>query len=85
MSCIAEVPGAYGGAAPYAATNALAAIAAARALGTPQQTVVERLGAFDPASTARLSSPPNSVYPRVTASLRSKAKPICGFASGARR
>jgi cyanophycin synthetase len=45
---MAELPGAYGGAAPYAAANALAAIAAARALGTPQQTVVERLGAFDP-------------------------------------
>ena len=45
---MAEVPGAYGGAAPYAAANALAAIAAARALGAPQQTVVERLSAFDP-------------------------------------
>jgi cyanophycin synthetase len=45
---MAELPGAYGGAAPYVAANALAAIAAARALGTPQQTVVERLGAFDP-------------------------------------
>jgi cyanophycin synthetase len=45
---MADVPGAYGGAAPYAATNALAAIAAARALGTPQQTVIEQLAAFDP-------------------------------------
>ena len=45
---LAELPGAYGGAAPYAAANALAAIAAARALGTSQQTVIDRLGAFDP-------------------------------------
>jgi cyanophycin synthetase len=45
---MAELPGAFGGAAPYAAANALAAIAAARALGASQQTVVERLGAFDP-------------------------------------
>jgi cyanophycin synthetase len=45
---IAELPGTYGGAAPYAAVNALAAIAAARALGASQEVVVERLAAFDP-------------------------------------
>jgi cyanophycin synthetase len=45
---IAEVPGAFGGAATYAAVNALAAIAAARALGASQEVVVERLADFDP-------------------------------------
>jgi cyanophycin synthetase len=45
---IADLPGAYGGAAPYAAVNALAAIAAARALGASQEIVVERLADFDP-------------------------------------
>ena len=34
---MADVPGAYGGAAPYVAANALAAIAAARALGAPSR------------------------------------------------
>jgi cyanophycin synthetase len=45
---LAELPGAYGGAATHVAANALAAIAAARALGAAQATVVERLAAFDP-------------------------------------
>jgi cyanophycin synthetase len=45
---VAELPGAYGGAAPYVAVNALAAVAAARALGAAQETVVERLADFDP-------------------------------------
>ena len=45
---LAELPGAYGGAAPHAAMNALAAVAAARALGASQEVVVERLNAFDP-------------------------------------
>jgi cyanophycin synthetase len=45
---IADLPGAYGGAAPYVAVNALAAVAAARALGTPQEVVTERLADFDP-------------------------------------
>ncbi|BFU43750.1 cyanophycin synthetase family protein [Krasilnikovia sp. MM14-A1004] len=44
----AEVPGAYGGAAGYAVANALAALATARALGTPQQTALARLAEFDP-------------------------------------
>jgi cyanophycin synthetase len=43
-----ELPGGYGGAAPYEAANALAAVAAARALGAPYATVVDRLNAFDP-------------------------------------
>ncbi|HEU4347366.1 MAG TPA: cyanophycin synthetase [Actinoplanes sp.] len=45
---VADLPGAYGGAAPYAAVNALAAIAAARALGASQDVVMERLAEFDP-------------------------------------
>ncbi|GIE89162.1 cyanophycin synthetase [Actinoplanes regularis] len=45
---LTEVPGAYGGAAPYAAANALAAIAAARAVGARPETVATRLGEFDP-------------------------------------
>ncbi|UQU67156.1 cyanophycin synthetase [Couchioplanes caeruleus] len=43
-----EVPGTFGGAAPYAAVNALAAIAAARALGASTDTVTERLADFEP-------------------------------------
>jgi cyanophycin synthetase len=45
---VAELPGAYGGAAPHAAANALAAAAAARALGAGQDAVVRRLASFDP-------------------------------------
>ncbi|BCJ55682.1 cyanophycin synthetase [Actinoplanes sp. NBRC 14428] len=45
---VAEVPGAFGGAAPYAAVNALAAIAAARAMGAPAGVVTERLTEFEP-------------------------------------
>jgi cyanophycin synthetase len=45
---VADLPGAYGGAAPYVAINALAAVAAARALGTSQEVVTERLADFDP-------------------------------------
>ncbi|MEV6344568.1 cyanophycin synthetase [Actinoplanes sp. NPDC051851] len=45
---LAEVPGAYGGAALHAAANALAAIAAARALGARPETVVDRLAEFEP-------------------------------------
>jgi cyanophycin synthetase len=45
---LAELPGAYGGAATHVAANALAAIAAARALGASQATVLDRLAAFDP-------------------------------------
>ncbi|WP_306210798.1 cyanophycin synthetase [Actinoplanes sp. RD1] len=44
----ADVPGAFGGAAPYVAVNALAAIAAARALGTSVEAAVERLSGFEP-------------------------------------
>ncbi|HET6531872.1 MAG TPA: cyanophycin synthetase, partial [Actinoplanes sp.] len=45
---IAELPGACGGAAPYVAENALAAVATARALGASQDVVMERLADFDP-------------------------------------
>ncbi|MEU8235873.1 cyanophycin synthetase [Actinoplanes sp. NPDC048967] len=45
---VADVPGSFGGAASYAAVNALAAAAAARALGTPPDVVAERLAAFEP-------------------------------------
>ncbi|SNY55999.1 cyanophycin synthetase [Paractinoplanes atraurantiacus] len=44
---MAELPGAYGGAAPHVVANALAAIAAARALGAGQEDVVRRLTEFD--------------------------------------
>jgi len=44
----ADVPGSFGGAAPYAAVNALAAAAAARALGAPPDVVAERLADFEP-------------------------------------
>jgi cyanophycin synthetase len=44
---MAELPGAYGGAAPHSVANALAAVAAARALGAGQDDVVRRLGEFD--------------------------------------
>ena len=45
---LAEVPGAYGGAALHVAANTLAAVAAARALGARPENLVERLGEFDP-------------------------------------
>ncbi|AGZ44450.1 cyanophycin synthetase [Actinoplanes friuliensis] len=45
---VEEVPGSFGGAAPYAAVNALAALAAARALGASQDLVVSRLTEFTP-------------------------------------
>jgi cyanophycin synthetase len=45
---MADLPGAFGGAAPHAAANALAAAAAARALGVGQESVVRRLADFDP-------------------------------------
>jgi cyanophycin synthetase len=45
---VTEVPGAYGGAAPYVAVNALAAIAGARALGASAEAVVEQLSEFEP-------------------------------------
>ncbi|MEU4426033.1 cyanophycin synthetase [Actinoplanes sp. NPDC024001] len=47
---LAEVPGAYGGAALHVAANTLAAIAAARALGARPETLVDRLAEFDPAT-----------------------------------
>ncbi|GAA0574900.1 cyanophycin synthetase [Paractinoplanes ferrugineus] len=46
---LADLPGAYGGAALHAAANALAAAAAARALGAGQESVTRRLADFDPA------------------------------------
>ncbi len=45
---LADLPGAYGGAAVHVALNALAAVAAARALGASQPVVAEQLRAFDP-------------------------------------
>ncbi|MEU7908187.1 cyanophycin synthetase [Actinoplanes sp. NPDC049118] len=50
---VEEVPGSFDGAAPYAAVNALAAAAAARALGAPHELVAERLASFEP----RLDNP----------------------------
>jgi cyanophycin synthetase len=45
---LSELPGAFGGAATHVVANALAAIAAARALGASQATVLDRLAVFDP-------------------------------------
>ncbi|MDI6101419.1 cyanophycin synthetase [Actinoplanes sp. NEAU-A12] len=45
---LADVPGAYGGAALHVAANTLAAIAAARALGARPESLADRLGEFDP-------------------------------------
>ena len=45
---VADLPGAFGGAAPCMALNALAAIATARAMGAAQDVVLERLARFDP-------------------------------------
>jgi cyanophycin synthetase len=45
---LAEVPGAFGGAALHVAANTLAAMAAARALGSRPETLVDRLAEFDP-------------------------------------
>jgi len=47
---LARLPGAFGGAARYAAANALAAAAAARGLGVPAERVAAGLAAFDPAA-----------------------------------
>ncbi|GAA1592145.1 cyanophycin synthetase [Actinoplanes couchii] len=47
---LADVPGAYGGAALHVAANTLAAIAAARALGARPENLADRLGEFDPAA-----------------------------------
>jgi cyanophycin synthetase len=46
---LADLPGSYGGAAPHAAANALAAAATARTLGAGQEAVARRLADFDPA------------------------------------
>ncbi|MBU2666688.1 cyanophycin synthetase [Actinoplanes bogorensis] len=46
---VAELPGAYGGAAPHVVANTLAAMAAARALGAGQDEVCRRVAEFDPA------------------------------------
>ncbi|MEV0897777.1 cyanophycin synthetase [Actinoplanes sp. NPDC049802] len=45
---LAEVPGAYGGAALHVAADTLAAIAAARALGARPENLADRLAEFDP-------------------------------------
>jgi cyanophycin synthetase len=44
----ADLPGGFGGAAGFTAANTLAAIAAARALGTPHDVVVDRMAGFTP-------------------------------------
>jgi cyanophycin synthetase len=44
----AGLPGAFGGAAKHVAANALAAVAAARALELPAPAIVERLRSFQP-------------------------------------
>ena len=43
---LADLPGSFGGTAPYAAANALAATAAARTLGVPAHAVAQRLPTF---------------------------------------
>ncbi|WP_430780174.1 cyanophycin synthetase [Actinoplanes sp. G11-F43] len=50
LTRLAEVPGAYGGAALHVAANTLAAIAAARALGARPERLADRLAEFDPAT-----------------------------------
>ncbi|MDY7083480.1 MAG: cyanophycin synthetase [Actinomycetota bacterium] len=45
---VGDIPGAYGGAAPHVVANALAAMAAARALGAGQEAVSRRVAEFDP-------------------------------------
>ncbi|GID92841.1 cyanophycin synthetase [Amorphoplanes digitatis] len=45
---VEEVPGSFDGAAPHAALNALAAAAAARALGASHDLVAARLASFEP-------------------------------------
>ena len=45
---LADIPGSFDGKAPHALANALAAVASARALGMPAESVVERLRTFDP-------------------------------------
>jgi cyanophycin synthetase len=57
----ADVPGSFGGAAPYTAVNALAATAAARALGASVEDVVGQLLAFEP----RLDNPGRATLLRI--------------------
>ncbi|MFI5937143.1 cyanophycin synthetase [Actinoplanes sp. NPDC051494] len=45
---VTDLPGAYGGAAPYVTANALAALAAARVMGTPADVATTRLTEFEP-------------------------------------
>jgi cyanophycin synthetase len=49
LLAVAELPGGFAGVAEYLVANALAAAAAARALGVPAVEVAQRLGSFDPA------------------------------------
>jgi cyanophycin synthetase len=44
----ADLPGAFGGAATFTAANALAAVAAARAIGATHEVALERLADFEP-------------------------------------
>ncbi|HET9518446.1 MAG TPA: cyanophycin synthetase, partial [Actinoplanes sp.] len=45
---VAELPGAFGGAAGFTAANTLAAVAAARAMGATHEVVLDRLADFEP-------------------------------------
>ncbi|MEV0644012.1 cyanophycin synthetase [Phytomonospora sp. NPDC050363] len=45
---LADIPGSFDGKAPHAVANALAAVAAARALGVPAEVVAAKLRSFDP-------------------------------------
>lgn len=45
---LADIPGTFEGKAPHTVANALAAVAAARALGASPESVVSRLRSFDP-------------------------------------
>jgi len=47
---VADLPGAFGGRAAHVVANALAAVAACRALGVTAKDIARGLGAFDPAA-----------------------------------
>ena len=49
LAAVAELPGAFGGLAPHVVANALAAVAACRALGVRAKDIARALGTFRPA------------------------------------
>ena len=49
LAAVAELPGAFGGLAPHVVANALAAVAACRALGVSAKDIGQALGTFTPA------------------------------------